>query len=44
VCDSLRSDPTNDTIRLYVYLKIPQTAQGSKNDTLTFTSTPSLNQ
>jgi hypothetical protein len=44
VCDSLKSDPTNDTIRLYVYLKIPQNAQGSKNDTLTFTSTASLNQ
>lgn len=44
VCGSLKSAPDTDTVKLYVYLKVPQNAQGTKNDTLTFTSTNSAYQ
>ncbi|MBW2984586.1 hypothetical protein KY361_05695 [Candidatus Woesearchaeota archaeon] len=41
VCGSLRSAAENDTVRLYVYLKIPEEVTGSKTDTLTFNSAKS---
>ncbi|MBW2980860.1 hypothetical protein KY360_05580 [Candidatus Woesearchaeota archaeon] len=44
VCGALKSDTGTNSVKLWVYLKVPRTAQGAKNDTLTFTSTKSAYQ
>lgn len=44
VCGKLLSADTNDTVKLYTYLNIPQEVVGSKTDTLTFTSSSSDDQ
>ena len=44
VCGKLLSADANDTVKLYVYLRIPQEVVGSKSDTLYFTSSVSADQ